>query len=127
MIQLTKGNASQRIVVTLNEKRTLTAGYYLFVFTHFTTGDVINKIYNFSEDDSSYPSRYNDFPINTATVFATSQVGQWVYEVYEQASASNTVVTGLTKVESGVMVLSPETAFSFETYEESTTFKQYAG
>lgn len=127
MIVLTKGNTAQRLIVTLNEKRTLSSGYYLFVFTHFTTGDIINKIYNFSEDNSSYQSRYNDFDINTQSLFGSSQVGQWRYDVYEQASSSNTNVTGLTKVESGVMVLNPADEFAYETYEQTTTFKQYAG
>lgn len=127
MIVLTKGNTAQRLIVTLNEKRTLSSGYYLFVFTHFTTGDVINKIYNFSEDNSSYQSRYNDFDINTQSLFGSSQVGQWKYEVYEQASSSNTDVTGLTMVEKGVMTLKPITEYAPEEYNEPTTIKQYAG
>ena len=127
MIILTKGQTAQHLIVTLNEKRTLTSGYYLFVFTHFTTGDVINKIYNFTEDNSSYPDRYNDFDINTQSLFGAAQLGQWKYEVYEQASSSNTDVTGLTMVEKGVMTLKPVTEYAPEEYNEPTTIKQYAG
>ena len=127
MVILTKGQTSENIVVTLNEKKTLSSGYYLFVFTHFTTGGVINKIYNFGEDLSEYPSRYNKFPINTSSVFSAGPVGQWWYDVYEQSSSSNTDVTGLTKVESGVLTLKPAAEFSYDQYDEPTTFKAYAG
>ena len=124
MLVLTKGT-SGNFIVTLNEKKTLTEGYYLFVFRHFTTAEIVNRIYNFLEDESSYPERYNSFPFTTE--FASSSVGQWIYEIYEQASSSNTDTDGLTLVEKGVMVLNPATAFSFENYNEPTTFKQYAG
>lgn len=127
MIVLTKGRTAEDIIVTLNEKKTLSSGYYLFVFTNFTTKAVVNKIYSFLEDESDYPERYNSFPLNTSTVFSTAQTGQWSYDVYEQASSSNTDVTGLNKVETGVMVLKPATAFAFEEYSTTTTFKQYAG
>lgn len=127
MIILTKGQASQEITVTLNEKRTLTTGYYLFVFTHFTTRDVINKIYNFTDDNSSYQSRFNEFDISTQALFGSKPIGQWVYQVYEQASSTNTNVAGLTMVEQGVMVLNPVTEFEREEYNTETTFKQYNG
>jgi hypothetical protein len=127
MIVLTKGEASKDIIVTLNEKRTLESGYYLFVFTNFTTRDIVNKIFNFSEDESSYPDRYNEFPLAVSALFDDYSTGQWLYEVYEQASSSNTNVTGLNKVEMGVMVLNPETEFTRDQYNEATTFKQYAG
>ena len=127
MIVLTKGQPTQEIIVTLNEKRTLTAGYYLFVFSHFTTRDILNKIYNFTEDDSSYPDRYNQFEIATQTLFGAYAIGQWIYQVYEQTSSSNTDVTGLTMVEQGVMVLNPTAEFEREMYNEATTFKQYNG
>lgn len=127
MIVLTKGQASQNMIVTLNEKRTLPSGFYLFVFTHFTTREAINIIYSFLADNSAYQDRFNSFSIATEAVFGTKDIGQWVYEVYEQASSTNTDTDGLTKVESGVMVLQPTTEFSRESYNQSTSFKQYAG
>jgi hypothetical protein len=72
MIVLTKGETAQSLYVTLNEKRTLSSGYYLFVFTHTTTRDVVNKIYSFAQDESDYPERINVFPINTQSVFGSS-------------------------------------------------------
>lgn len=127
MIVLTKGQTTEEIIVTLNEKRTLATGYYLFVFTHFTTKNVVNKIYNFTEDDSSYQDRYNQFDFPTQALFGSENVGQWVYKVYEQASSSNTNVTGLTMVEQGVMVLNPATEFERDQYNEPTSIVQYNG
>lgn len=125
MILLTHGQIED-ITVTLNEKRTLDAGYYLFVFTHILTRNVINKIYNFLDDDSAYPERFNEFELDTV-IFNNEPIGMWTYEVYEQASSSNTNVTGLTQVEKGIMRLLPVTEFAFEKYNEPTTFKAYAG
>lgn len=126
MIVLTKGN-TEELIITLNEKRTLTSGYYLFVFTHFTTREVVTKIYNFAEDESSYPTRFNNFPLVTNSLFGSASVGQWTYDVYEQASSSNTNTSGLTKVETGVMLLKPAADFAFEAYDEQITFTAYAG
>lgn len=127
MILLTQGQTSQNIVVTLNEKRTLENGYYLFVFTHILTKNLITKIYSFLDDESAWQDRFNQFEINPSVVFLDQPTGQWIYQVYEQESSSNTSVTGLNEVERGIMTLQPSTAFAFESYNESTTFKQYNG
>lgn len=127
MLLLTLGQTAENIVVTLNEKRTLDNGYYLFIFTHLTTKATVSKIYSFVDDDSTDTERYNQFEINTNTVFSGARTGQWKYQVYEQASSSNTDPTGLTEVERGIMQLNPATAFSFNNYNEQQTFKTYNG
>lgn len=127
MLLLTLGQSAENLVLTLNEKRTLTSGYYLFLFTHVTEKTVVSVIYNFTDDDSAYPDRYNQFEINTSTVFLLKPIGQWKYFVYEQASSTNTNPTGLTEVENGILVLKPAAVFSFETYNSPTTFKAYGG
>lgn len=126
MILLTFGQADV-ITVTLNEKRTLDNGYYLFVFTHILTRNVVTKIYWFTDDTSGFQDRYNEFDITTSTTFLDQPTGQWLYKVYEQASAVNTDPTGLTEVEQGIMMLRPATDFAFQKYEEETTFKAYGG
>lgn len=118
---------TEEMIVTLNEKRTLSAGYYLFVFDNVTTGARVTKIFNFSEDESSYQDRYNQFPIVTSTLFAGQQTGHWRYFVYEQASSSNVDPTGLTEVENGILQLKPATEFAFVENSGATTFTQYAG
>lgn len=126
MILLNLGQTAETITVTLNEKRTLDSGYYLFVFTNILTRQVVNKIYSFLDDTSDFQDRYNEFEINTDSVFSSYPVGQWAYNVYEQASSTNTDTTGLTNVETGIMMLKT-TAFEFESYNQSTTFKAYNG
>lgn len=119
---------TENITVTLNEKKTLTSGHYLFVFTHYTTKEVVTKIYNFAEDLSSYPDRFNQFEINTGVVFSGRPTGQWVYKFYEQASSSNTdPALALTEVEQGIMILKPAVAFAMNQYDGVTSYKSYNG
>lgn len=125
MLLLTIGE-DKDLIVTLNEKRTLDNGYYLFVFENVTTRDIVTKIFSFSEDESDYPERFNSFPLSS-TVFQNENTGDWRYKVYEQSSSTNTDPTGLTEVERGIMKLRPATDFSFTEYTGTTSFKQYEG
>lgn len=127
MIKLTKGQTAESVIVTLNEKKTLSSGYFLFRFVHATTKDVVSIILSMSLDASSYPDRYNEFTINTQSYFGTKPRGQWWYEVYEQSSSSNTDTTGLTLLEEGIMKLLPSAEFSFDGYDERANFDQYDG
>lgn len=127
MLLLNFGQSAENITVTLNEKRTLDDGYYLFVFTHYTTKQVVTKIFSFAEDDSDYPDRFNQFVIATDTLFLNAPVGMWQYSVYEQASSSNTNPAGLNEVESGIMQLLPATQFNFDEYGGSTSYAVYRG
>lgn len=125
MLLLTIGE-DKDLIVTLNEKRTLDNGYYLFIFENVTTRDIVTKIFSFSEDESDYPERFNSFPLSS-TVFQDENTGDWRYKVYEQSSSTNTDPTGLTEVERGIMKLRPATDFSFTEYTGTTSFKQYKG
>lgn len=125
---LTLGQAAENMTVTLNEKRTLTIGYYLFVFTHYTTKQTVTKIYNFIEDQSAYPGRFNQFVIDTTAVFTGKPTGQWLYSVYEQASSSNTDPSLATdEVEKGILTLKPAAPFDMIEYDGITTYKAYNG
>ena len=133
MLELTKGSASEKIIVTLTEKITLSDPYFLFIFTHTLTGQVVNKIFAPADDESDYPTRYNKFDIVTVTLFptATVPVGEWLYRAYEQASSTNTDPDlATTLVESGKLILYPVAGQEFEytnEYDESQTFKSYQG
>lgn len=128
MLRLTLGQTDEEIVVTLTEKRTLDAGYYLFYFQHVTTRQTVTKIYNFLEDESDYPDRYNSFPMNTSTTFSGKPPGHWTYAVYEQASSSNTDPEGLNELENGILQLRPATEFAFvESTAGNAIFTQYGG
>jgi len=126
MLNFTLGNTTQRLVVTLNERKTLTNPYYLFVFQNIQTRVDYPVVINSTSDLSAYPSRFNEFQINVATVFGTVNTGDYNYSVYEQASSSNTDPTGLNLLENGKMKMrTTETAV--DAYETTTTYKAYKG
>jgi hypothetical protein len=131
MIELTKGQSGEKIIITLTELKTLDEPNFLFIFTHTLTKETVVFIKLNIDDESDYPSRYNQFDINTAALFGTGKpTGEWLYRIYEQVSAMNTdpdLATGV--VENGKMLLYPAAAdiFDYEKYDEPVTFKQYNG
>lgn len=126
MLTYIKGTQSDT-VVTLNESKTLTSPYFLFVFTHISLKTVITKIVNSTDDVSDYPDRCNIFQFNTISLFANAAPGQWFYEVYEQESSTNTDPTGLTLLECGKVIIKESITITRQGYEPTTTSKGYAG
>ena len=124
MLVLTQGQSGV-VVVTLNEKRTLSDGFYLFWFEHITTRETTVKVFAFAEDESSYTTRFNQFAI-PSSVFEGKSTGEWAYRVYETA-VSTTDPEGLTEVENGLLKLNPATEFAFTEYEQETNYKAYGG
>jgi hypothetical protein len=120
MIHLTKGQTNT-IILTLTEKQLLINPNYLFVFTNRSTNNIIKFVVLNASDLSLYKDRYNEFSIVTNNSFSTALEGQYTYEVYEQASSSNTNITGLNKLETGIMWLSGSTV----TYNQYTTTDTY--
>ena len=121
MIHLTKGETNI-IVMTLTEKQLLTNPNYLFVFTNRSANTEIKFVKLNNTDVSLYKDRYNEFSIVTNTNFATALNGQYDYEIYEQASTTNTNPVGLNMLESGIMELIG-TAMSFTEYSTTDTYK----
>ena len=120
MIHLTKSQTNT-IVLTLTEKQLLTTPNYLFVFTNRSSNEVISFVKLYATDLSLYKDRYNEFSIVTNTNFSTALEGQYTYEIYEQASTSNTNPSGLNKLETGIMWLSG-TTISFTEYTTTDTY-----
>ena len=120
MIHLTKGETNT-IVMTLTEKQLLTNPNYLFVFTNRSSNNVIKFVILNASDISLYKDRYNEFNIVTNTNFSNALEGQYTYEVYEQTSTTNLNITGLNKLETGIMWLSGSTL----TYNQFTTTDTY--
>jgi hypothetical protein len=120
MIHLTKSETNT-IVMTLTEKQLLTNPNYLFVFTNRSSNNVIKFVVLNASDVSLYKDRYNEFNIVTNTNFSSALEGQYTYEVYEQTSTSNLNITGLNKLETGIMWLSGSTL----TYNQFTTTDTY--
>jgi hypothetical protein len=120
MIHLTKGQTNT-IILTLTEKQLLITPNYLFVFTNRSSNNVIKFVVLNTADLSLFKDRYNEFSIVTNSSFSSALEGQYTYEVYEQASSSNTNPTGLNKLETGIMWLSGSTL----TYNQYTTTDTY--
>ena len=120
MIHLTKSETNT-IVMTLTEKQLLTNPNYLFVFTNRSSNNIVKFVVLNASDVSLYKDRYNEFSIVTNTNFASALEGQYTYEVYEQVSSSNLNITGLNKLETGIMWLSGSTL----TYNQYTTTDTY--
>lgn len=129
MLILTYGQASEKIIITLNELKTLTDPYYLFRFTHVLTKQVVSVIRAASLDESLFTARYNQFTVATVTTFFNKPTGEWHYAIYEQASSSNTdPALATTLLELGKLILLPAVAYEpTEMYNNPTTFKAYAG
>ena len=121
MIRLTKGQ-TQNIILTLTEKQLLTNPNYLFIFTNRSANTEVKFVKLNATDVSIFKDRYNEFSIVTNTNFGSSLNGQYVYEVYEQTSASNTNPAGLNLLETGIMELVGE-AFSYTQYSTDDTYK----
>lgn len=111
MLNLVKGVTST-IVVTLTEKQLLASPNYLFVFTGRTTNKQTKFVLLNNADTSQFKDRYNKFSIDKV-LFATAKDDEYVYNIYEQASTTNTDPTGLNLLETGIAKLSqPDTVFT---------------
>lgn len=117
MLILNKGVTST-IIVTLTEKQLLTTPNYLFVFTGRSDNRQVKFVLLNNADISSYKERYNKFSINH-TLFTSAKVQDYVYNIYEQASTTNTDPTGLNLLETGLMQL--KQAVTVFTEPEGTT------
>lgn len=117
MINLTKGNTEEAIVVTVTENTTgVVNPQYTFVFTHTTTKQEVP--WTAGANESDYPERFDHFFINTDTVFSEYPTGMYTYVVYEDLT---------TVVERGKMILHPAEEFERVTYSTTTTYKAYNG
>lgn len=128
MLEFKQDDTAAVMILTLTELVSLAVPYYLFVFTHVTTKEVVAFVKSEADDESNYPQRYNQFTINAATVFTGKPSGEWHYKVYEQASAVNVDPDAAGPVlEYGKLYLDRATEFAFTMYEQSQTFKAYNG
>jgi hypothetical protein len=128
MLQFKQDDTAAVMILTLTELVSISAPYYLFVFTHVTTKSVVAFVKSEADDESDYPQRYNQFTINAATVFDGKQPGEWHYKVYEQASAVNIDPDQSGAVlEYGKLYLDRTTEFSYTQYDTATSYKTYNG
>lgn len=91
MITINKGQANE-VVLTLNEKLTITNASFVFVFTNDITGASVTFT---ATDTSTSIERYNQFTITENVVqdfyngtISLDNQGSWTYKVYETPTAS---------------------------------------
>lgn len=125
MLLLTQNATAEHIVVTLAEKTTIPGANYLFVFESIQTKNKIRKVFLHADDLSTHQDRYNEWLINTHTVFGDN-IGQYNYTAHEQAG-TGTDETGLTEVENGKLEVKKETPFEPTGYTTTTNYSGYAG
>lgn len=113
MVVLTKGQ-TQYVYLTLTEKELLTDPNYLFVFTGRTTNTQVRFVKLNTSDVSLFKDRYNKFSFVVNTLFPNAKDSQWVYNVYEQTSTTNTNPSGLNLLETGLMQLNEATTIFTE-------------
>lgn len=121
MIVLTKGQI-QNVYFTLTEKQTISSPNYLFVFEQRSTNTEVKFVLTNAKDLSSHKDRYNKFLLNVNQYFLSKLNGQYTYSVYQQTSATNTTTTGLTLLESGIMMLK-ESEDVYTEYSTTDTYK----
>lgn len=122
MIHLTKGN-TETVIFTLKEKQTLTTPNYLFVFENRSTKSVVKFVKLTADNTSTYKDRFDKFSIKVNNYFSREDSGEWLYYIYEQASATNInpeSATGL--LEEGIMRLNESADYSFTEYETDNTY-----
>lgn len=124
MILLHQDATDEKLVVTLSELTTIPNANYLFVFEREVTGTRVVYLVTPSDDESDATFRYNQYAINTASVFSGKPVGRYVYRVYEQAGTSLSEA-GLDLIEQGICeVLAPEESI-YTAYNTSVVYKTY--
>lgn len=95
---------------------------YLFVFTGCSTKTQVKFVKVNADDTSLYKERYNKFSFNVNQLFGTEKIQEYIYEVFEQASSTNTDPTGLNMLETGLMQLKPASSVVFTEPNKQTEF-----
>lgn len=128
MLELHNNLNGEKVIVTLNELRTLNDPFFLFIFEHVLTKEIVSIIYAASDDESEWSYRYNQFNIDSQTIFSNKPIGEWHYKIYEQVSNTNTnPLLSENLLEKGKLYLYSSSEFVFEKYEPTTTYKTYGG
>lgn len=122
MIKL-ETNTTKLVILTLTEKVTLTNPKFLF---EFINNESHVKYYCISANLSAYKERYDSFNLqltsspNNLIGQLNLPVGEYDYNVYEQASTTNLDPSGLTKLENGKCIVFNSSPSSETQYNGAT-------
>ena len=111
MINLRTGH-TEAVIFTGTELSELTNPFFLFIFTHRLTGEVVKVM----ATNESTTDRFDEFDLVVDDYF--SELGVWGYEVREKADSGDMTVTG-NIVETGYMTLAG-TEFAPNQYQGQT-------
>jgi hypothetical protein len=122
MLTLQKGQ-TQQIIYTGTELAVLVNPYFLFVCTNNVTENVVK----FVATNTSTTARFDISTIVVNTYFTDEDAGLWSYQIFEQASSSNTNQTGLNMVEEGYLQLNDVADAADAAYDsQDNTFKTFS-
>jgi len=123
MITINKGQANE-VVLTLNEKLTITNASFVFVFTN----DIAGTSVTFTADDTSPAiERYNQFTITENAVqdvyngtISLDNQGSWTYKVYETPTVSPIDLDDLgAELESGKVNVIGTASVTYTTFDNN--------
>lgn len=117
MIYINK-NSSNRVTLTLNEKRTLANPYYIFVFIN--TQSKVETVF-YMENLSVNKDRYDLFTLVEGTTVTLNE-GEYTYTVYESETISLISSNWTGVVEIGRVIVKDDTAttHSFTPTDDTT-------
>jgi hypothetical protein len=124
-MQVINKGQSNKFVVTLKEKQTLTNPYFLFEFTNKVER---NPIYVILTDVSGFPDRFNQFNIVEGTTVNLTEEGEWDYRVFEQLSNSNlnpSLSDNKVPLEVGMLYVKGTPTITKKQYVKTQTIKTY--
>lgn len=124
-MQIINKGQSNKFVVTLKEKQTLTNPYYLLEFTN-----KVEKVpyYFIGTDVSGFPERFNQFNIIEGTTIRLDEEGEYDYRIFEQLSNSNTnpaLCDNLIPLEVGMVYVKGTPTIQKKQYVKVQTIKTY--
>lgn len=122
MLTLQKG-ISQQIIFTGTELAVLTNPYFLFVCINNNTENIVK----FVATNTSTTKRFDKSSITVNTYFTDEDAGLWSYQIFEQASSSNTNQTNLSMVEEGYLQLDDVAGAADAAFDsQDNTFKTFS-
>ena len=124
-MQVINKGQSNKFVVTLKEKQTLTNPYFLFEFINKVER---NPVYVILTDVSGFPDRFNQFNIVEGTTVNLTEEGEWDYRVFEQLSNSNlnpSLSDNKVPLEVGMLYVKGTPTITKKQYVKTQTIKTY--
>lgn len=117
MVLINKGTTNT-IILTLTEKVTISAPYFLMVLDGKSGQDVVKWLMT---DTSPYPEHYNKFTFVEGTTATIPYKGDYIYKAYQKVTEDLTIPSEANLLETGILrMYAPETAIEEYTNTSDT-------